>query len=167
MIKFIAAIDSQSGIADEGGIPWQGKLPGDLKHFRQVTEHEIILMGYRTYTEFKQPLTGRRNLVVTPGKEQLRPGFERVQDARTFLKGAPTDVWVIGGAGLFADTIDLADELDLTLIVQQFHCTKFFPSYKYDFEMVTQSKPVTENNITYSFTAWRRRHVVLPEAVHL
>jgi dihydrofolate reductase len=35
MIRLIAAIDSQRGIATDSGIPW--KLPGDSAYFREKT----------------------------------------------------------------------------------------------------------------------------------
>lgn len=160
MIRFIAALDSRRGIANEHGIPWQGKLPTDVGYFRNKTLHGAVMMGYGWYIEQKQPLPDRRNLVATTKPEQLRPGFERVDDARKFLKQANEEgknVWVGGGASLFKSTIDLADELYLTLIDQDFNCTKFFPQYEKDFELVVQTKPQTENGITFRFTTWKRK----------
>lgn len=138
------------------GIPWQGKVPSDVKHFREQTEGGVVLMGYGTYAEFDQPLPNRRNLVATNKGKPLRDGFELVKDARAFLRHANQDVWVIGGLGLFTNTLDLAEELDLTLIERDFQCSKFFPEYAKDFEVVERSQPITENGITFRFVKLRR-----------
>jgi len=160
VIRFIAALDNKQGIANEHGIPWQGKLPTDVAYFRRKTIHGSVMMGQGWYVEQKKPLSERRNLVATSNPEPLRPGFERVSDARAFLEQAKAykqDIWVGGGAGLFASTLDLADELYLTHIQADFHCAKFFPNFKDRFELRTESKPQTENDITFSFQVWQRK----------
>ena len=157
MIRFIAALDNKMGMADGHGIPWQGKLPTDVAYFRSKTIHGIVMMGYGWYVEQKLPLPERRNLVATTNPEPLRPGFERVTDAHEFLKNTKEDIWVGGGAGLFASTLDLADELYLTKIEADFHCTKFFPAYEDAFELVSQTEPQVENGLTFQFTVYRRK----------
>lgn len=157
MIRFIAAMDSKQGIANEHGIPWQGKVPTDVKQFRDKTIHGNVMMGSGWYKEQAKPLPERRNLVATSSPEPLRAGFEKVPDAREYLKNAKEDIWVGGGAALFASTLDLADELYLTQLQGDWQCTKFFPEYKDKFTMVQESEPVTENNITYTFQLWRKK----------
>lgn len=157
MIRFIAAIDKNRGIADDHGIPWQGKIPTDIKQFREKTEGGAVMMGYGWYKEQEKPLPNRRNLVATRKPEKLREGFELVQDAREFLQNTKEDIWVGGGAGLFASTLDLADELHLTQLEQAFDCTKFFPEFADSFILKEESDPITENGITYTFQTWVRR----------
>lgn len=155
MIRFIAAIDEKQGMANDHGIPWQDKIPSDVTYFRQKTTDSTVLMGFGTYVEFTEPLSRRRNLVASTQSQPLRDGFELVLDAREFLKNVREDVWVIGGPGLFAQTIDLADELYLTQLEGDFGCTKFFPPFKDDFTLVSQSDPIMENGITFRFQVWR------------
>ena len=157
MIRFICAMDSKQGIANEGGIPWQGKLPTDVAYFRKKTLHSTIMMGAGWYAEQQKPLPDRLNVVATTTTEQLRPGFEKVSDARLYLQDAGVDVWVGGGAGLFASTLDLADELYITQLDGDFGCTKFFPKFSDDFTLVSQTEPQTENGITFRFQVWQRR----------
>ena len=157
MMRFIAAIDAKRGIADENGIPWN--LPTDKKFFVDQTREGIILMGKGTYLEFKTPMHGRLNYVATSSTEPLKPGFEAVHDIRTWYEQHKDKVVNnIGGAGLFASTLDLADELIITDIQADFNCTKFFPPYKDTFQMVEQSKPVTENGVTFTFEIWKPRN---------
>lgn len=160
MIRAIAAIDEKRGLADNHGIPWQGRIPSDVAHFRQSTIHSNVLMGAGWYKEQREPLPDRKNFVATSTDTEMRPGFERVTDARVFLKkfkDSPEVLWVGGGAGLFASTLDLIDELYLTLLEGDFQCTKFFPEYQQDFVNVSENDPITEGGITFRFTVWRRK----------
>lgn len=157
MIRFIAALDNKHGIANESGIPWQGKLPGDVAYFRSKTLHGSVMMGYGWYHEQELPLPDRVNLVATSSGDGLRPGFVKVTDAREFLKNTPEDIWVGGGAGLFESTLDLADELYLTHINADFDCTKFFPEYEGIFRLKSRTEPVTENGISYYVAVYERK----------
>ncbi len=157
MIRFIAALDVNQGIANEHGIPWQGRLPTDVKYFRDKTLNGTVMMGYGWYKEQQQPLPNRRNLVAIATNEVLRPGFETVHDAVAFLKDFKEDIWVGGGAALFASTISLADELYITQLDRDFQSTKFFPEFKNEFELVSESSPVTENGISFTFQVWMRQ----------
>lgn len=156
MIRFIAALDNQNGIADDHGIPWQGKLPSDVAYFREKTLHGNVMMGQGWYQEQKLPLPDRKNLVATSQPVDLRPGFDKVTDAREYLNNEGDDVWVGGGAGLFASTLDLADELYLTRIDQDFNCTKFFPAFEVMFELIKESEPITNNEINFVFQVWKK-----------
>lgn len=157
MIRFIAALDSKKGLADDRGIPWQGKTPGDVAQFRDKTIDGAVMMGAGWYKEQIKPLPKRRNLVATSSPEELRPGFEKVIDAHDFLENTKEDIWVGGGAGLFASTLDLADELHLTRINEDFKCTKFFPDFENKFSLKSESDPITENDITYCFQVWVKK----------
>jgi dihydrofolate reductase len=158
MIRMIAALDSRRGVANEHGIPWQGKIPTDSKYFREQTLNGIILMGFGTYEEFDAPLHDRENFVlVRPGTEALRPGFAPISDTAKFFEVHSRDlVWVIGGAALFASSLPFADELFLTQLEADFHCTKFFPEYAGAFELERKLGSHVESDITFHFEIWQR-----------
>lgn len=155
MIRAIVAIDEKRGMANDTGIPWD--LPSDRQYFRDHTESGVIVMGYGTYKEFKAPFHSRTNYIATSQDVSLKPGFEPIHDARAFLQQQQEDTWVIGGAGLLATTLDLIDELYITQLKGDFNCTKFFPEYKNEFVLVTQSEPHTQNGITFCFEVWKRK----------
>lgn len=158
MIRFIVAIDTHRGMANEQGIPWQGQLPTDTHFYRDETEGHTMLMGYNTYLEYTKAPPKRRSVVaVAPGTPPLRPGFETVTDARKFLQETTEDIWVIGGAGMFTETLDLADELYITQLQAEFPCTKFFPEFHKQFELALESAPKTENGITFTMQIWRKK----------
>jgi dihydrofolate reductase len=158
VLNLIAAVDEALGVANDGGIPWQGKLPTDAQYFRDQTTVGIILMGYGTYKEFDKPLHDRENFVVArPDSGELKSGFVGVPDAADFLDQHAHDlVWVIGGAALFAQTLARADQLLLTRVVGDFHCTKFFPTFSDAFELQSEASPHVESGITFHFESWQR-----------
>ena len=156
MIRLIAAIDSQRGIATDSGIPW--KLPGDTAYFREKTSRGLIVMGRATYDEFAAPLHGAENFVLSTTTVPLRAGFQAITGLQLLRAGHPDeDIWVIGGATVYRETIRDAEELLLTQVLQDFKCTKFFPPYQADFELVSQSADHRESGVTYQFENWQRR----------
>lgn len=162
VIRLIVAIDAQRGLADEHGIPWQGRLPSDTEYFRKQTVDGIIVMGFRTYEEFATPLHDRDNYVVArSGGPPLRPGFQAVEDLDHFVADHTDEVvWIIGGAGLYERTLPVADELYITQLDQDFGCTKFFPAFKDAFLLDPGVETRRENDLSFRFEVWRRK----PEA---
>jgi len=155
MIRLIAAMDSRRGIATASGIPW--KLPGDTAYFREQTSTGLILMGRATYNEFAAPLHGRENFVLSSDPGLLRTGFLAVGNLDELRASHPDDdIWVIGGATVYAETISEAGELLLTEVLGDFNCTKFFPSFTDDFRLTVQSADRQEGGITYRFETWQR-----------
>jgi dihydrofolate reductase len=154
MIRLIAAIDSRRGIATDSGIPWT--LPGDSAYFRQNTSSGLILMGRATYDEFAAPLHDRENFVLSTTSSPLRKGFQVVANLNELCAAHPgEDVWVIGGAIVYAETINEADELLLTQVTGDFGCTKFFPPYLAAFALQTKSEEHQEGGVSYRFETWR------------
>ncbi len=162
MNRFIAAIDAKGGVADDSGIPWQGRIPSDARYFVEQTSTGVVLMGYRTYEELAAPVGTVPNFVlVRPGSSRsLRAGFDAVVDTDAFFDHHSGDtVWVIGGAGVFAQTISDADELYITQLQGDFRCTKFFPSFSGEFRLVEAQPPLSEGGIQFRFEIWTRRDV--------
>jgi dihydrofolate reductase len=155
MIRLIAAIDSRRGIATDSGIPW--RLPGDTAYFHEKTATGVIVMGWATYTEFAAPLHGRENFILTSRSEPLRTGFRPIGSLDELVTDHPDqDIWVIGGATVYGESIGEAGELLLTQVVGDFDCTKFFPPYRADFLLAAQGEDRQEGGITYRFETWQR-----------
>jgi dihydrofolate reductase len=156
MVRCIAAIDEKRGIATDTGIPWD--LPTDRTFFVDQTAEGLIVMGANTYREFTTPMHGRLNYVVTSDTAPLKPGFEAVHDVDAFFREHQGEaINDIGGAGLFASTLKYADELILTQVYADFHCTKFFPEFTAEFELASHGETLDENGTSFRFETWRRR----------
>jgi dihydrofolate reductase len=161
MINHIVIVDNQQGMADDHGIPWP---PLDLAYFRQKSQGHLMVMGYRTYQEFNEPLPKRRNLVVVhPGTPPLRAGFEAIEDIDAWLtEHRQEEVWIIGGAGLFAQTLNRADFVYITRIDQKFACTKFYPQFESDFKRIKRDPDQQKHNLTFHTEVWQRKNEVQP-----
>jgi dihydrofolate reductase len=148
-------MDVRRGIATDSGIPW--KLPGDTAYFHDKTSTGLVLMGWATYKEFAAPLHERDNFVLTDEPGALRAGFRSIGSLdRLVTQNPDEDIWVIGGAVVYAETITEADELLLTQVAGDFHCIKFFPPYQTEFGLATQSDEHQDEGVNYRFETWRR-----------
>jgi dihydrofolate reductase len=129
----VAAMDQDNLIGSGGEIPWH--YPEDLKHFREVTEGYPVVMGRKTYFSLPEgfrPLPDRDNIVLSRSDIDLP---ERVEKAESLedaweLAGKYSDtVYIIGGAGVYAQTLDEADEMVLTFIHDSFEGDTYFPDW--------------------------------------
>jgi dihydrofolate reductase len=130
MIKLIIAVDEGNAIGwKDGRLPW--KIPADLKRFKELTLHSTVLMGRKTFESLNRPkgLPERNNLVMSrtlphtcfPNEKVnvLKAPLEHVIQAhQATLGGEPEDLWIIGGAQVYAEAIEkqLVDGLYLTLV---------------------------------------------------
>ena len=109
-------------IGDGGVMPWH--LPEDLRHFRELTSADPVVMGRRTWESLPErfrPLPGRTNVVVTRQSGWTAPGatvlhsLDEALDRAASSPGSGT-TWVIGGAQLYAQALPAADRVELTEI---------------------------------------------------
>ncbi len=156
MIRAIGAVDDRLGLGTDDGIPW--KVPADVEHFRATVASSDVLMGYATYVEFEQPLPGGTNFVATRRGSTLRDGFVPVADLDSFLaERVDADLWIIGGAKVYAETLPAVGELSLTRVQGDFGCTKFFPPFESTFQLVSdEPSPPVVDTPNIRFQRWRR-----------
>lgn len=112
MIGLIWAQAANGVIGRDNAIPWH--VPEDLRHFRDVTAGSTVVMGRRTWQSLPprfRPLPGRRNVVLTRSPAWTDDGAQVVHALDDALVG---DVWVIGGADVYAAALPRADVLEVT-----------------------------------------------------
>lgn len=154
MIRCIAAIDDKYGLAKAGKIPW--KLPSDIAYYNAKIRHTTVLMGWGTFVSMGQkPVPTSRTIVVTHNVIN-NPNVETIDDIPAYIAALDTDLWVIGGGQIFAQTLEAADELYLTRVEGDFDCDVLFPPFEHLFRRVQVGKPQQENGITFRFEIWRR-----------
>ena len=129
MINLIVAIDEGNAIGKDGGLLCH--LPADLKHFKELTTGHTIVMGKKTYLSFpRRPLPNRRHLVLTHDKAFQEEGIEVVHSQKEALEkiGKEEDVFVIGGASVYAEWIEQTDRMYITAIKHRFEgADTYFP----------------------------------------
>ena len=128
-VYLVAAVAQNGVIGKDGGLPWQ--LPEDLRHFKRLTLGHPIIMGRRTWQSLGKPLPGRENIVVTRRAGYDAPGAavaSSLEAALGLCAGEPV-AFVIGGSGLFAESLPIAAGLVLTEIQRDFPGDTWFPEY--------------------------------------
>ena len=123
-------------VAEDGAIGKSGDLlchlPADLKHFKVITMGHPIIMGRKTFESLpKGALPGRMNVVVTHNSGFVAEGAAVCHSVEEALDAtADADKrFIIGGAQLYAATIDMVDTLYLTQIHASFpEADTFFPN---------------------------------------
>ena len=126
-VSLVAALARNRVVGAGNRLPWH--LPEDLKRFKRLTMGAPVIMGRKTHESIGRPLPGRRNIVVTRQPSARGEGCEVVHslDDAIALAGDALEVFVIGGAELYAAALPRADRLYLTLIEADYQGDTFFP----------------------------------------
>jgi dihydrofolate reductase len=161
-LSLVAAVARGGVIGRGGAMPWH--IPEDAQRFRTVTMGHPVVMGRKTWDSLPdrfRPLPGRRNVVVTRNPAWQADGAERagsLDDALRLLRGA-SQVFVVGGAELYADALPLADELLLTEVDAAVDGDTVFPEWdRTAFEESSREEHVSETGIPFSFVTYVRRN---------
>jgi len=147
-------------IGARGGLPWH--LPEDLAFFKRTTMGHPIVMGRKTWESIGRPLPGRRSVVVTRDRGYAAAGADIVHSLdEAIARYADTDeIFVIGGAQLYAAALPRADRLLLTEIHAEFPGDTFLPAPSADewSEVGRDSHPPGETRtIGFDIVDYRRR----------
>ena len=144
-------------IGNAGKLPWH--LPADLAFFKATTLDHAIIMGRKTWDSIGRPLPRRRSIVVTRNPAWSAPGAERANslDAALALCGPDEQVFVIGGAELYAAALPRADRLILTEIDHDFDGDTHLPAPDPHRWRETSRHPGHADGFDYAFLTYDRR----------
>jgi dihydrofolate reductase len=133
-LKAIAAMSLNRVIGRAGQIPWH--LPEDFKWFKKMTTGQVVLMGRKTFASLGKPLPNRVNIVVTRQGEV--PGVTTLRDLAAFDESAyaPREVFVIGGAEIYAQLLNRCTDLYLSVVQREVEGDAFFPEFEDRFAMI-------------------------------
>ena len=169
-------MDKNRVIGKGNTIPWH--LPADFAHFRETTAGCPIIMGLNTYKSIGRPLPNRTNIVLSKDDEKidgclivhsLEEAFEIAKSAD--VKSLPAerkgsdvvkseDIFVVGGASVYAQALPFADQLDLTLIDAEVDGDIYFPEFSSNEwkEISREERKADEKNIyDMSFVKYVKR----------
>lgn len=126
MISIIVAVADNNIIGGSNKLLWH--LSADLKRFKALTLGHPVIMGRKTYESIGKPLPGRENIIITRNHDFKAPGIIVVRSLEEALKMySGIDVFIIGGAEIYAQSMALADRIYLTRIYLAFEGDAFFP----------------------------------------
>lgn len=120
-------------IGIDNRLPWH--LPADLQRFKALTSGHTIVMGRKTFESFPRALPNRRHVIVTTQRDYPAPQGATVVasvDAAIAAADGEPEVFVIGGASIYAQTLPLAQRLYVTLIAAEVSGDAFFPPFNFD-----------------------------------
>ena len=147
-ISLIAAIDQHRALGKAGKLLCH--LPLDLKHFKQSTLNQSILMGRKTFESIGRALPNRENFILTRQKNLHIPGCICVNSLEEALSQIQHEnLWVIGGAEIYTHCLPFAEKILLTQIEHAFEgADTFFPELdSAQWKMVSEeAHPVSEKN---------------------
>lgn len=128
MVSIIVAVAENGVIGDRNTLLWH--ISEDLRRFKALTTGHPVVMGRKTYESLGRPLPNRTNVVVTRQRLDI-PGCTVVHalDEALALFPADEEVFVIGGAQIYAQALPLADRFHLTRVMHAYAGDTHFPDW--------------------------------------
>jgi dihydrofolate reductase len=164
-ITLIAAVAANGVIGDRNTVPW--RLSEDLRHFKTLTLGHPVIMGRKTFESLGRPLPERSNIVVTRSPDYEATGCTVVGSIDAAFAAAACDiatrrgadeVFVIGGAEIYAQALVVANRLELTEIQSEFPGDTYFPDVDWSQWRETQrTSHISQSRLAFDFVTYERR----------
>jgi len=158
-ISIIAAIGSNNELGRDNDLIW--RLPNDLKFFKSVTTGHTVLMGKNTFWSLPKVLPNRTNIVITHSDQKFPDEVVIYNSIESFLndyRDRDDEVFIIGGASIYKQFIDMAENLYLTEIEASCpDASVYFPEFNkedYDKSIIGSNE---DNGISYKHVLYKRR----------
>jgi|TARA_R110002126_G_scaffold3263_1_gene18499 dihydrofolate reductase len=164
--SLIAAVASNGVIGKDNDLIWY--IPEDLKYFKHTTSGKPVVMGRKTFESIVdrigKPLPNRRNVVITRQSDYDSLGADVACDIKSGLSTAKQhtdgEFFILGGAQIYAETINLCDRLYITEIHQEYQGDSHFPAINKDIWQETSRKKqngdASKDIPNYSFVIYER-----------
>lgn len=150
-IIMIAAVDRNWAIGKNGGLIYN--VPTDMQFFRQQTTGNIVVYGRKTLESFPggKPLPNRANIVLS--NQQLAVDgcvtVHSMSDLSHLLNAIEDsrDVFICGGASVYEQFAEIADEAYITKIdAEDSDADTFFPNLDEREDWVKRATFVTQTD---------------------
>ncbi len=158
MISMIACIGKNRELGLKGDLVFH--IREDMKFFRETTIGHPVVMGKKTFLSLPGALKGRKNYVITHHAEDLPEGVEAVKDLAQFAQvwtNSEEEIFVIGGAGIYAAMLPFCETLYLTEVDQTATADVYFPEFdKSKYDKIELKKGV-QDDLTYTFNKYTKK----------
>jgi dihydrofolate reductase len=127
MVSIIVAVAESNIIGKDNSLLWH--ISEDLKRFKKLTENHTVIMGRKTYFSLPfRPLANRRNIIISRSTAHI-DGTETVDSlpAAFELCKDENEVFIIGGASIYSQSMSYADRIYFTKVYKAFDGDTFFP----------------------------------------
>lgn len=152
-VTHIVCMDELGGIGLSNQLLFN--IPEDLQHFRNKTLGHACLCGSNTCKSFPKMLDRRiiRDLSSRFG-DNLADGL---QDCWIYSNMLNTkSIYIIGGASIYNQTSDIADELLITIVDAKVEADTFYNIPKGFVKVWESDTQHSVNGLSFKFTKWER-----------
>ncbi len=168
-------------IGNKGTVPWH--ISEDYIYFNKITTGHPIIMGRKTHEsvsgftnhqgwdskdkvkdedKIHKLLPNRTNIIITRQSDYEVPGAIVVDSIEKAIEKAKEsegsdEIFIVGGAELYKETIKLGAKLYLTIIDEEVEGDAFFPEFENEFTLAEEKKRtvrVNDKEIKYSFRVY-------------
>ncbi|MDO8294496.1 MAG: dihydrofolate reductase [Gallionella sp.] len=159
-ISIIVAMAKNRTIGINNTLPW--RCPEDLKHFKALTMGHHMIMGRKTFDSIGKPLPGRTTVVVTRDRELTIEGCLIAYSLPEAIAACAGDeqIYIVGGAEIYAQALPLADTLYITEIQQNIAGDAHFPEFDHSAWQEIARDAHTQlipQPLEYHFVSYRRQ----------
>lgn len=151
--SLISAMSINGVIGNDGTLPWH--FPSDLKYFKEKTLGKPVIMGRKTFEAegMPKPLPKRRNIIVTRNQNYNTPYKVEVVHSldQAINLCNEEEIFIIGGAQLYKEAIDIVDKLYITFINEEYEGDTFFPSFDWQNFTMLSSETIEEKGTRLTF----------------
>ena len=152
-ISLIAAFDKNQAIGKNGDLPWH--LSSDLKHFKNITTGNTIVMGRKTFDSIGRALPNRKNIVLTRNLKWQFEGVVTINNVNDIFEICENDseIFVIGGAEIYNAFLEIATKMILSYVETEVKdADAFFPKFKSEnWKIMDESEIIKEENDDFSY----------------
>ncbi len=165
--SIIVALAKNRCIGADNKMPWH--ISDDLKHFKALTTGHPVIMGRKTFESIigylDKPLPNRDNIIISRSdfKNEFNvPVFSDIKTAiehgkELALNQNKGELFIIGGAQIYAQSIEYANSLHLTKIHRNVEGDAFFPEFDENEWLETGRIDQLDHNPPYSFITLDRK----------
>ena len=154
-LSLIVAVANHNVIGINNILPWH--LPEDLKRFRALTTGHHIIMGRKTYESLGRLLPNRTTVIVTRNKNYQVEGALIAHDLQAALTlcAGDNEPFLIGGAELYKEGIQLANKLYITEVHADFDGDAYFEKFDLThWQELEREKHIAESGLQYSYVSY-------------
>lgn len=128
MVSVIVAVAENGVIGDKNTLLWH--ISEDLRNFKRVTSGHPVIMGRKTFDSLGRPLPNRTNVVITRQNLEIE-GCKVVHSLEEALSlfSPEEELFVIGGAQIYAEALPVADRFYLTRVHHAYEGDTSFPKW--------------------------------------
>ena len=127
----------------------------DMRFFRTTTSGHAVIMGRKTFESLgSKPLPKRTNIVITRQDVEFEGALtaHSLQEAIAMAEG-DEEIFIIGGAQIYAQALECADRLYLTLVEKEYEGDTSFPEIDYRYwQLVAEQRHERGEEFEYPFS---------------